>query len=145
MNHRGAIAIAPILLALAATPAGAVSLVFEQVSWLDSTGAGYVSQYSDWGQVGLMLSATDHGLFTPTTVGGRGAGYVGYVNIVTDASGTNDWNVQNLPIFYTDPTELDSRFLQNVWFDLGVSPGTPVPERNISISGLAPGISTVAR
>ena len=130
MNYRTAIAIAPVLLALAATPAGAVSLNFEQISWLDSTGAGYVSQYSDWGQVGLMLSSSDHGSFNSTTVGGRGAGYVGYVNIVTDASGTNDWNIQNLPIFYTDPSELDGRLLQNVWFDLGVSPGTSVTNLN---------------
>jgi len=104
-------------------------LAFEQISWLDHAGASYTSRYSDWGEVKLSLSSADHSLFHPMTVEGV-AGYGGFVNIVTDAAGSADWEVRNLPIWYTDPLELDGRLPQGVSFDLGVSPGTIVSGLN---------------
>ena len=122
-----------ILTALAvlacAAPAVAVDMDFEQISWLNGSGAGYASRYSDWGQVEISLSAGDHGQFHVMTVQGV-AGSGGFINIVSDANGTTDWEVQNLPIFYTNPTDLDGRLPQGVWFDLGVTPGTAVTSLN---------------
>ncbi len=107
-----------------ALPSEAVELDFYQLSWLDDSG-GYVSQYSDWGRVEITLTSADAGWFHPMTVGGVD-GWGGFLNVVTDSSGSPDWNVGNLPIFFTDLLELDGRLPQGVLFDLGVVPGTQI-------------------
>jgi len=118
------------VLALWGPPARAVDLAFRQVSWSDNSGTGaWVSRHSDWGRVEISLSAADQGLFQPMTVGGV-SGWGGFLNIVTDSSGLSDWNVSNLPIFFTAGSELDGRLPQGVLFDLGVAPSTPVTGLN---------------
>jgi len=130
MNRRIALCgLVAVAAGLSGVPARGAEMTFEQISWLDHTGAGYTSRYSDWGQVEITLTSADHGLFYPMTAQGV-AGYGGFINIVTDAAGSADWEVRNLPIFYEDPLELDGRLPQGVWFDLGVSPGTPVTSLN---------------
>lgn len=122
-----------VLIGLVALQAGAASLGFEQISWLDNAG-GYVSRFSDWGQVQISLGSADDGLFYTMTVqtgyGQLVTGRGGYMNIVTDAGGSADWDVQNLPFFYENPIDLDGRLPQGVWFDLGVTPGTPLSSLN---------------
>lgn len=117
-----------LMLLGAALPSEAVELDFYQLSWLDDSG-GYVSQYSDWGRVEISFTSTDAGVFHPMTVGGVD-GWGGFLNVMTDSSGAPDWNVGNLPIFFTSDSELDSRLPQGVLFDLGVAPGTPITTLN---------------
>lgn len=129
MKRRMLCAITVFVLGLAALSAAGAGLSFEQVSWLDTSG-GYVSQYSDWGQVLVSLNSADDGMFYDMTLLDGTVGRGGYVNIVTDAGGSQSWEVANLPIFYQAPAELDGRLPQEVKFDLGVTSGGQVTALN---------------
>jgi len=116
------------MVVLCAAPLYAVDMSFQQITWLDRTGA-YLCRWSDWGQVKITFNSADGGLFHPMTVQGM-KGYGGFVNIVSDASGSASWEVKNLPIFYLQASEFDGRLPQGVTFDLGVTRGTQVTSLN---------------
>ena len=124
MNCKRRYAVGMVVLLAVVSQVPAAGLVFQQVSWLDSAGSP-VSRYSDWGRVEISLSSADDALFHPMVVDGL-AGSGGFINVVSNAGGPDDWEIVNLPIFYPDPSELDGRLPQGVLFDLGVSPTTPV-------------------
>lgn len=110
-------------------PAYAIQLDFYQVDWMGDTGAGmptYVSQDSDWGRVEVTLTSADHGQFVPMILQDGTNGWGGYINVVTNSSGLDDWDIYNLPIFYENPLELDGRLPQGVLFNLGVASGVDV-------------------
>jgi len=143
MNHKKTYVLAAVLVALVAVPAQAITFDFFQIDWLADPSAPvgdgtYVSQDSDWGRVEIGLTSGDDALFWPMTLADGTAGFGGFVNVFTDAGGSNDWEIYNLPVFYEDPSELDGRLPQGVHFDLGVTPGTDVAALNYdySIHGL---------
>ena len=106
-------------------PAHSASLDFMQTDWMDASG-GYISQDSDWGRVEITLGSADAGAFFPMTAGGV-TGQGGFINIVTYVGGGGAaWNIQNLPIFFENPAELDGRLPQGVAFDLGTALGVDV-------------------
>ena len=116
---------------VAAKPANAIQLDFYQIDWLsDANPITYLSSDSDWGRVEITLTAGDDPMFYDMTLADGTVGRGGFVSIVTNASGLDDCEVYNLPVFYTDPTELDTRLPQGVEFDFGVAPGTDVPFLN---------------
>ena len=130
MIRKVAFIFAAALILLAAASAHAISLEFFQVDWLSDPGV-YVSQNSDWGRVEVTLTAADDPLFFPIPLDDGTVGRGGYINIYTDAAGAGifDREIYNLPIFYTDPLELDGRLPQGAMFDLGIpyGSGTNVP------------------
>ncbi|MHC4986273.1 MAG: hypothetical protein ACYTFO_08985, partial [Planctomycetota bacterium] len=67
MKREWSCAIVVSVLCLTALSAAGAGLSFEQVSWLDDSG-GYLSQYSDWGQVLLSLGSADDGVFYDMTL-----------------------------------------------------------------------------
>jgi len=126
-----------VLVLFAAVPVFSQQVSFYQKSWLDDSAAGtYVSRYSDWGLAEITLTQADAGLFGPMVLDDGTNGWGGYVNLVTLSSGAPApaWNIENLPIFFTDPAELDTRLSQGVEFDLGVTPGTVVAGLNYYVT-----------
>ncbi|MCF7853489.1 MAG: hypothetical protein K9N51_01730 [Candidatus Pacebacteria bacterium] len=111
---------------LTVTHAGTINLAFEQVNWLDSTG-GDLSRDSDWGTVLITLNDADSEFYDMTTYSGQ-TGRGGYFNLVTNAGGSAEWEVVNLPVFYTSTAELAGRLPQEVCFELydPGDPGTPL-------------------
>lgn len=115
--------------------AEAQQMSFYQTSWLDDSGTGtYQSRFSDWGLAEITLTLADAGLFNPMVLDDGTSGWGGYVNLVTDSGGSPAWNIENLPIFFTDPAELDTRLPQGVEFDLGVAPGTALTGLNYYVT-----------
>lgn len=102
---------------LAVSRATGVGISFEQLDWRDNSG-GYVSRDSDWGNVVISLNSADDSQFHDITTYSGQTGRGGFFNLVTDAAGSPDWEVVNLPIFYTHPNDLNGRLPQEVRFAL---------------------------
>lgn len=98
-----------------------VGISFNQLDWLNETG-GYTAQDSDWGAANIQLSSADAGLFNPAP----GGGYEGFLNVSTQVDlpgASQNWAVQNLPISFTSPSDLDGRLAESATFNLGILSG----------------------
>jgi hypothetical protein len=111
-------------------PARAVSVSFDQVTWQNGAG-GYVDQNSQSGEAVVSFSGGDAGSLAPF-----GAGFAGYLNIVTSVSGgsNNNWAVDNEPVIFSSPGELANDLPLTLDIDLGQSDGTAVSSLNYSLS-----------
>jgi hypothetical protein len=111
-------------------PARAVSVSFDQVTWQNGSG-GYADQNSQAGEAIVSFSAGDAG-----SLATFGSGYAGFLNIVTSVAGgsNNNWAVDNEPVFFSNPGELNSDLPLNLSIDLGQSDGTAVSSLNYSLS-----------
>ncbi len=112
--------------------ARAVNVSFDQVSWGNGSG-GFVDQNSSWGQATLGFSPTDVGSLTPDGSGG----YYGWVNMVTSVPGgsNNNWAVENMPVVFSDPSQLGSDLALTANFDLGNNvDGTAISSLNYSLT-----------
>jgi hypothetical protein len=96
---------------------------FNQIDWLNESG-GYTAQNSEWGMANIQLTNSDVDLFSYTP----GVGYQGFVNLSTQLSTQlfedPNWAVQNLPITFTNRSELSGRLSESMTFDLGISRGS---------------------
>jgi hypothetical protein len=106
----------------------AVGVFFNQ---LDYEAMGTV-QSSDWGQANILFDSGDLGLFTQNADGS----YVGYVNIVTTVAGgsTNNWAVENLPMYFPSISAYLNQTPDGVWFSLGTSNTVSSLSYGISVS-----------
>jgi len=111
-------------------PARAVSVSFDQLSWQDSSG-GYVDQNSQSGEAVVSFSAGD-----ASSLATFGSGYAGYLNIITSVGGgsNNNWAVDNEPVIFSNPGELNNDLPLTFDIDLGQSDGTGVSSLNYSLS-----------
>lgn len=118
-RHFAKTLIAASLLAVSPCSWG-ISFSFNQLDWLDGTG-GYTAQNSEWGVANIQLSSADASLFTYVP----GVGYQGFINVSTQVSGSAlNWAVQNLPIAFGAPSDLDGRLPESANFNLGISRGS---------------------
>jgi hypothetical protein len=93
---------------------------FDQIDWLNNTG-GYTDYQSDWGFGTFQLSSADAGLFQSGPFG-----YLAYLNITTTVpgGGTDNWAVQNMPLWFSSLGEMNMRTTYGLTFDLGITAGS---------------------
>jgi len=98
-----------------------LDVIFCQLSWLDDFG-GYNTQFSDWGQMGLMLNDS----VLPYLYPGEGGGLYGWLNVQTfvDEYPWN-WSIRNYPIFVPAGANLSDDLRSNLRFSLGTIDGFP--------------------
>ena len=109
-----------ILFLCSAAPGLSYTVSFDQIDWLNTSG-GYTDYQSDWGFATFQLSSADASLLQSTSFG-----YLGYLNIVTTVSGgaSDNWAVQNLPLWFTSLGEMDMQTTYGLTFDLGITAGS---------------------
>lgn len=129
---------APVTLALLcsmvlASNALAASVNFQQIDWGDGL-AGFNALNSDWGRAEVALSPADTALLFADGLGGS----YGYLNIVTDTSGSGgtsgNWAVQNVPLTYANTLQLEGLIPDGYMFDLGVASGVDVASLSFAAS-----------
>jgi hypothetical protein len=100
--------------------ANAWTIGFDQIDWLNNTG-GYTDYESDWGFATFQLSSADAGSFQSGPFG-----YLAYLNITTTVpgGGTDNWAVQNMPLWFSSLGEMDMQTTYGLTFDLGITAGS---------------------
>ncbi len=99
-----------------------ISVSFNQLDWLNETG-GFTAQSSEWGVANIQLSSADAALFTFVP----GVGYQAFINVSTELQipgSSQNWAVQNLPIAFGAPSDLNGRLPEGATFDLGIARGS---------------------
>lgn len=111
-----------VVLAITGAMAHTATIEFSQLDWRDNLG-GYSAQDSEYGQATIALDTGDASAFAYD-----GYGYVAYVNVSTTVAGgaTDNWAVENFPVYVSDTSRLPNRLADNFWFDLGTARGADV-------------------
>lgn len=123
------------ILALAAAT-NAATITFNQYDWL-ADGGGYTAYNSEWGYAGMSWSASDASMFAQDS-----EGYFGFVNVYTEVPGSGgaaNWAVQNVPVRFSSPAELQARQGEGYHFNLGIPRGSTAVSNlgyNVTVSSV---------